>query len=187
MWSKVFAHGHQPVTAWDLKLKYADKTRARACFKNLAVGIYGPAAPMTVNSWDTPCKRTALIRAYSDFVIRGLGLQESSHYYQPSPRNVVRITFLARRASVEWPEKKFCSDTESFFKCRYWENFGIRKLGRMLSNEAELLSGLKSLGHETFNNGAQVIVQDADYNLMSLEEQIQTDLQTDIMIGPHGL
>jgi hypothetical protein len=32
------------------------------CFRQLAVGIYGPAAPITVASWDTPCSKTALVR-----------------------------------------------------------------------------------------------------------------------------
>lgn len=29
-------------------------------------------------------------------------------------------------------------------------------------------------------------VQDKDYNLLSFEEQIKVDLETDIMVGPHG-
>lgn len=35
-------------------------------------------------------------------------------------------------ASAEWPEKKYCSDTESFFLCRLWATFGARALGRMV-------------------------------------------------------
>ena len=35
-------------------------------------------------------------------------------------------------ASAEWPERKYCSDTESFFLCKLWEGFGSRKLGRMV-------------------------------------------------------
>ena len=34
--------------------------------------------------------------------------------------------------SSEWPEKKFCSNTESFFLCRLWATFGVRRLGRMV-------------------------------------------------------
>jgi hypothetical protein len=36
-------------------------------------------------------------------------------------------------ASSEWPERKYCSDTESFFLCKLWEDFGARSLGRMVS------------------------------------------------------
>jgi hypothetical protein len=199
MWSKVFGYARSPVTSWDLKQR--DKS---ACFKNLGIGkpiypasnelsdivlisagIYGPAAPMTVASWDTPCSHTALVRAYSDFVIRGFNLHQNSQYYQPEPRKKVKVTFMARRASVEWPEKHFCNDTASFFKCSYWDGFGIRTLGRMVMNEDELMIGLKALERETWSNGAIVEVQLADYNLLNLEEQIKHDLDIDIMIGPH--
>ena len=33
---------------------------------------------------------------------------------------------------------------------------------------------------------SQVIVQDVDYNLLSFEEQIKRDLETDIMIGKNS-
>ena len=81
LWSKAFSGGatgpgavggHPVLTAFDLGARFAGK---RVCFRDVAVGIYGPAAPITVASWDTPCSRTALVRAYSDFVLRGMGLQ----------------------------------------------------------------------------------------------------------------
>jgi hypothetical protein len=31
----------------------------KVCFRELAVGIFGPAAPMTVASWNTPCSRVS--------------------------------------------------------------------------------------------------------------------------------
>jgi len=96
------------------------------------------------------------VRAYSDFVIRGLGLQAQTHYAQPRPSTTVTVTYMARRASSEWPEKKFCSDTESFFLCRLWANWGVRRLGRMVSNDAEVVKALKGLEGKTFPNGAQV-------------------------------
>ena len=37
------------------------KNQYQVCFKQLAIGIYGPAAPVTVASWDTPCSHTALV------------------------------------------------------------------------------------------------------------------------------
>lgn len=46
---------------------------------------------------------------------------------------------------------------------------------------------MRGLEKEVFStNGARVVFQDKDYNLLSFEEQIKVDLQTDIMIGPHG-
>ena len=98
MWSKVFGYSHKPMTAWDLKKKVQKQNGidTRTCYKNLAIGIYGPAAPMTVNSWDTPCSRTALVRSYSDFVIRGLNLQSNTSYMLPKPKHEIRITFMVR-------------------------------------------------------------------------------------------
>lgn len=155
----------------------------------MAIGIYGPASPITVASWDTPCSSTALVRAYSDFVIRGVGLHRETVYLNKQrcqDKKDIVVTFLARRSSIEWPEKKFCNDTHSFFKCKYWENFGIRKLGRVLRNEAELITALKTLESFPFPNGAKVTVQDVDFNLLGFEEQIKVDLNTDVLIGPHG-
>eukprot|EP01036_Dinobryon_divergens_P033044 gene33044-42754_t len=160
MWSKVYSSKTSDLptlTAWDLKHRYPEQPRKKVCFKELAIGIYGPAAPITVASWDTPCSHTALVRAYSDFVIRGLGLQEFTHYAQPEPNRTIVITYMARRASKEWPEKKYCNSTGSFFLCHLWAGFGSRALGRMVAND-----------------------------VLTFEEQIKIDLSTDIMVGPHG-
>jgi hypothetical protein len=48
MWSQVFAQGHPPKLAWDLARQYGDRN---VCFKQVAVGIYGPAAPTTLASF----------------------------------------------------------------------------------------------------------------------------------------
>ena len=81
MWSRVFS-GSDPSkrasTAWDLSR--GPFSTGRTCFRSLAVGIFGPASPITVAKKVTPCRRTALIRAYSDYVVRGMGLQEKSRY-----------------------------------------------------------------------------------------------------------
>ena len=171
------------MSAWALRQRFGPNGLHRVCFRNVSVGIYGPAAPVTVASWDTPCKRTALVRAYSDFVIRGLGLQHKTHYAQAVPSKAVRVTFMSRRASSVWPEKRYCNDTSSFFLCRLWSGeWGIRKLGRMLQNEAQVIQGLKSLESRSFGNGAVVEVRDVDYNVLSIEQQIEVDLQTDVMV-----
>lgn len=192
MWAGPFSSGkysnRQAATAWDLQKEIAGGAvpRGRTCFRNLAVGIYGPAASITVASWDTPCKRTALVRAYSDYVIRGMGLQHRTHYASPAANRTIVVTWMARRASTEWPEKRFCDDANSYFECAFWAAFGIRSLGRMVRNERQVVDALKGLQGEKFRNGAKVIVRDVDYNILSLQEQIATDLETDIMIGPHG-
>ena len=194
MWRQAFSQGSdKPVrTAWDLKNDFGANPKNskgkehRVCFKNLAVGIYGPAAPITVASWNTPCSNTALVKAYADFVIRGMGLQSYTHYAQQTPSKVVTITYMSRRASTVWPEKKFCSDENSFFLCKLWDHFGIRSLGRMIRNDAVVVTALKSLEGETFTNGAVVKLSEVDFNLLSFPEQIKHDLKTDIMVGPHG-
>ena len=141
---------------------------------------------MTVASWDTPCRRTALVRAYSDFIIRGLNLHLHTHYASPAPSRTIVITYMSRRPSKEWPEKKYCDSQNSFFLCELWANFGERKLGRMIRNDPEVVAALKSLEKKTYPNVDRIIVNDVDYNVLSFEEQILTDLKTDIMIGPHG-
>jgi len=193
MWSRVFSQGTPQaaaLTAWDLRQRFGKTAPGkRVCFRDLAVGIYGPASPVTVASWDTPCKRTALVRAYSDFVLRGLGLQEQSHYAQAAPSDVVRVTYMSRRPSKEWPERKYCDSERSFFLCSLWEHFGERRLGRMIKNDKEVVAALKGMEKEIFQQGGRSVrveVRDVDYNVLSFEQQISTDLQTDIMIGPHG-
>lgn len=173
VWSKVFSSGGLPaLTAFDLSKKFKGK---RVCFRDIAINIYGPAAPITVASWDTQCKRTAILRGYSDLVIRGMGLQNSTHYAASAPSKRVVVTFLARRASSEWPEKRFCDDIGSFFECALWAGprWGIRSLGRMVKNEADLIAGLKTLEAHAFRNGAAVTVNVVDYNLLSFRDQVQ--------------
>lgn len=189
MWSEVFNQGKAAHTAWDLRNRFGSKEAKKphyVCFKSLAMGIYGPAAPTTICSWDHPCKHTALVRAYSDYVIRGLDLQHLTHYAQSEPSKEVVVTYMSRRPSKEWPEKKYCDSENSFFRCELWENFGPRNLGRMVRNDDEVSRALKTLESESFPNGARVRIQTVDFNILTFKEQITVDLQTDIMVGPHG-
>jgi len=192
IWSRVYSPAtgddvakKHVMTAWDLRKKYGSDPSRRVCFRKAAVGIYGPAAPITVASWNTPCSRTALVRAYSDFVIRGLNLQSHTHYARSQPDRTITITYMARRPYSEWPEAKFCNDDTSFFKCEYWAHMGGRAIGRMISNDASFVDALKNLESGNYN-GKIVKFLNVDYNKLSFEEQIKIDLQTDIMIGPHG-
>jgi len=183
IWEKVFAGDRPPLTAWDLKSKYGAK---KLCFRNLAVGIFGPASPITVASWRTPCFHTPLVRAYADYVVRGLGLERQTHYAQEAPPKKVVVTWMARRASSQWPERRFCDSENSFFRCEDWQHLDKRSLGRMIRNDQEAVQALKGLEERKWANGAHVQFREADYNLLTFEEQIVMDATTDVMVGPHG-
>ena len=178
--------GKPPMTSWDLRSHFGrqnDKPnpKNRVCYKKLAINIYGPAAPICVISWNTPCKNTALIRAYSDFIIRGMNLQRLTHYAQPKPLQMITVTYMARRASAPWPEKRFCSDNSSFFKCDLWRSWGTRSHGRMVRNDQEIMEALRAeFSIKTY--GYNFVFRDVDYNLLSFKEQIEIDLSTDIMV-----
>jgi hypothetical protein len=143
---------------------------------------------LAVASWNTFCSRTALVRAYADFVIRGLQLQSESHYAKAAPEDTVTITYMARRAYSEWPEKKFCNDTNSYFKCKHWEKMGMRKIGRMIKNDQAIVEAFKSFTHHEKNGKTiKVVFNDADFNKhKTFRDQIAMDLKTDILVGAHG-
>lgn len=183
MWSKVFKGNREPLSAWEIAQKYGNKN---VCFDNAAIAILGAAAPITVASWNTPCSSSAVVRAYSDYVIHGLGLAGQSRYVQlRDPKRVV-VTYLARRSATEWPEKRFCDSEHSFFLCERMAHLSIRKLGRSIKNDGAVVAALRSLTDAQFGNGAVVEVRDVDYSTLTLEEQIEIDLDTDVMVGPHG-
>ncbi|CAM9891417.1 unnamed protein product [Phaeothamnion confervicola] len=204
MWGTVFRGSKPPMQAWDIAQTYGKKN---VCFKKFAVGIYGPAAPIVLNQYKTACHGTALLRSYSDFVIRGLGLQGLTKYASPPSKKVV-VTWMSRLSSTPWPEAKFCmpkgtakaagggasvaeADVGSFFTCDFFQHLGTRPLQRIVRNDAEarrkmVIMALKALERENFANGAQVEVRPVDYNLLPFKKQIEIDLQTDVMVGPHG-
>ena len=47
----------------------------------------------------------------------------------------------------------------------------------------KVLASLRTLQEETFGNGAEVEIRDVDYNLLSFEDQIRNDLETDVMVS----
>lgn len=158
------------------------------------IGIYGPAAPMTVNSWDTSCYHTALIRSYSDYVMRKLDLQKYTYYVNPS--NQIVITYMLRKGTSMWPEEKYCNDLESFFLCKLWEKFGPRAIGRTVSNDNDVINMLRNIKYndifkenmssktkENFENfeilkkknlefNVSVKFQAVDYNELNFLEQV---------------
>jgi hypothetical protein len=90
---------------------------------------------------------------------------------------------MARRKYAEWPEKQFCDDENSFFKCQYWNKFGERSIGRMIRNDGELVQELKKWALNAVNSiGVDIEFRDVDYNKLTFEEQIVNDLETDIMV-----
>jgi len=111
-----------------------------------------------VASWRTPCSRTPLVRAYADLVVRGLRLHGRTHYAHPTPPRTVTVTYMARRASSQWPERRFCDSTDSFFKCEDWQHLDKRSLGRMIRNDDAVVASLKTLEQREWKNGAAVIV-----------------------------
>jgi hypothetical protein len=94
----------------------------------------------------------------------------------------VCLQYLARRAYSEWPEKRFCNDTSSFFKCHYWAHMGGRTIGRMIRNDADLVQGLKALETEK-PGGRDVRITDVDFNKLNFENQLKIDLKTDILVS----
>lgn len=58
---------------------------------------------------------------------------------------------------------------------------GGRTIGRMIANDEELVNGLKALEKEK-PGGRDVRFTDIDFNKQSFENQIRTDLGTDILV-----
>ena len=69
-------------------------------------------------------------------------------------------------------EKRFCNSDSSFFLCSLWEKFGIRPLQRQIRNDDDVVKGLKSLEAETYRNGAQVVFNNPDFNLLCITDQV---------------
>lgn len=46
-----------------------------------------------------------------------------------------------------------------------------------------MVATLRTLEKQIFPNGAEVEIRDVDYNLLSFEDQIKNDLETDVMVS----
>jgi hypothetical protein len=149
------------------------------CFRSLAVGIYGPASPFTLHSRETTCSAATVLRAYSDYVIRGLGLQRSSHYARPAPSKEVVVAYVDRRSSSQ----VLCDDSRGIVPCSVWRGlFADGNATRRISNSEELVRALRALGNESFPNGAAVKFIEIDYASLPLADQIRADLEIDVMV-----
>jgi len=183
MWTSVFGWKHPVLNAWDLQSKYAGQ---RVCFRRAIISIFGPASPFTFISAGLPPGTSALMMAFTDFVTRSMRLHPYTYAARPAPPKSVHMTWISRRSSVIWPERRFC-DNSSFFTCATFQHLGIRKLQRTISNEAAVVNELRALAarrHGPLNHS--VTLTEVDFNIMTLKEQISVALMTDIMIGPHG-
>mmetsp|Transcript_42238 Transcript_42238/g.99129 ORF Transcript_42238/g.99129 Transcript_42238/m.99129 type:complete len:693 (+) Transcript_42238:150-2228(+) len=180
IWTEAFG-GKPPLTAWDMREKWGAK---KVCFRNLIMGIYGPASSLTIMKKETKCVGSPLVRAYSDYVIRGLNMQAFTHAALAKPPTSVLVNYMARRSSVIWPERAFCDDR--FFVCSEWSHLENRKLGRVVKNDKEVVAALQEMQSATFSGGRTMVFVDMDYNLLSFQDQLKTDCMTDVMIGPHG-
>ena len=184
MWSEVFNDNvHEPLDAFSIAEKFKDKT---VCFERAAIAILGAAAPITVASFNTKCSKSPMVRAYADLVIAKLHLANETRYFKKRDPKRVVVTFMARRSASDWPEKRFCDSKNSFFKCERLQHLGKRSLGRSVKNDAAVVKALESLQRKSFANGAKVTVQDVDYSNLDFRAQIKTNLDTDVMVGPHG-
>ena len=68
---------------------------------------------------------------------------------------MVVVTWMARRPSVEWPEKHFCND--EFFKCDFFSHLGIRQIGRVVKNEDAVVNKLMELETRKYPDGRRVV------------------------------
>mmetsp|Transcript_27880 Transcript_27880/g.66394 ORF Transcript_27880/g.66394 Transcript_27880/m.66394 type:complete len:697 (+) Transcript_27880:173-2263(+) len=181
VWKQAFGPS-PPMTAWDMKMKWGNQ---RVCFRKAVIGIFGPACPMTIMDRETTCYSSPLFRAYSDFIVRGLGLQQHTLMAWEKPSKQVVVNYMARRSSVIWPERNYCDDR--FFVCKEWAHLQMRKIGRVIKNDKEVVDALKDLERRGgFADGRVMVLVEADYNGIPLEEQLKIDVQTDVMVGPHG-
>ena len=75
IWKSAFSNGeaHRVLTAWEAKEHFG---KSNICFDKLVVGIVGPASPLTLHTQPSPCNASPLVRLYSDFVVRGLRVQQ---------------------------------------------------------------------------------------------------------------
>ena len=49
------------------------------------------------------------------------------------------ITWMARKSSVEWPEKAYCEEgVDDVFKCSYFNHLATRPLKRTVKNDAQV-------------------------------------------------
>jgi len=60
LWTEAFSNGADGhvLTAWEAKEKYGGRN---ICFKQLAVGIVGPASPLTIHTSVTKCNASPLV------------------------------------------------------------------------------------------------------------------------------
>ena len=180
IWQEAFGFVHPALTAWDLRAKYG---AGRVCFDNLIVGIYGPASPFCIMKTDTHCERSPLLRSYADFIIRGTRLHHHAVAADANRSHTLRVTWMARRSPVPWPERVFCDDR--YFSCTMFA-YSDRHLGRVVKNNEAVVDGLRATARDTVLPGRALVFTETDYNALPFRQQLAHTLETDILVGPHG-
>lgn len=186
IWDKAFGPAH---SAWEMKQRYGNKN---VCYQNLMMGMPGASHPICQTAASNECRDSHLIKAYADFVVRGLNLQLETPYAKP-PKTTLVITWIARKVSDKWPEAQHCEDGDTFWKCELLNATGSfyerkRPLGRMIANEISLTDAIKEKFEKVTPPAPykDIKVNYVDFIPLTLEKQVATIVATDIMIGPHG-
>jgi hypothetical protein len=151
-------------TIWEMR---GDKP---TCYRKIMIGIYGPASPLTLISEKSECVRSPLVRAYGRWAWQSFGL---------SPQrsdNGTRLLWLSRQRSVVWPERAYCDDR--YFACADWTHLEVRQIGRVLSNEEDVVKALEAR--------SELHVSRSDFSKLPFEQQVARVAASDVLAGPHG-
>ncbi len=154
----------------DVKTVWEAKAEPPKCYRKIIIGIYGPASPLTLIREKSECFRSPLVRAYGQWALQSFGL---------SPQrsdNGTRLLWLSRKSSVVWPERAYCDDR--YFACADWTHLGIRQIGRVLSNDEDVVKALEAR--------SELNVSSSDFSKLPFEQQVAQVAASDVLAGPHG-
>jgi hypothetical protein len=149
LWKHLFPNVR---TAWEFR---QEKPR---CFRKVIIGIYGPASPLTLIARKSDCLRSPLVLGYARWVWASFGVSPVARSGGPA-----RLLWMSRRRSVVWPERAYCDNR--YVVCSEWEHLSTRPLGRVLTNDEEVVAALAGR--------AELNVTNADFNLIPFAEQVK--------------
>ena len=152
-------------TAWEMR------NEPPRCYRQVIIGIYGPASPLTLLSEKATCFRSPLVRAYGRWAWSSFGL-EPVRRQDSTPR----LLWMSRLRSVMWPERAYCD--ERYFRCADWTHLEVRAIGRVLANDADVVAALAAR--------PELDVRGADFNKLPFVEQVAMVVSSDVLAGPHG-
>ena len=152
-------------TAWEMR---AEPPR---CYRQIIVGIFGPASPLTLINERSNCFSSPLVRAYTRWAWSSFGLEPVRRQ-----ENRTRVVWMSRLRSVMWPERAYCD--ERYFRCADWTHLEVRAIGRVLANDADVVAALAAR--------RELDVRGADFNKLPFVEQVAMVVSSDVLAGPHG-